>query len=188
MSSILATGSTTPAFISEGINADGGLDIIGNDDMPNIIKIVDNDASHPGGDFIIGGSLGDIIDSSGGDDIIIAGAGDDFIAGGEGSDIIEGGEGSDIIRGGAGADYIKGGEGMDIFDLQGDDFASGEIDRYLDFEGSHTDALRISGVSEAVTYDSDSGEVKVGDDTVAYIGKDLDIDVTKLDDDTYDLF
>ena len=187
MSSILSAGSTTPAFISDGLNADGGLDIIGNDDVSNLIRIEDG-TGEPGGDFIVGGSLDDIIISSGGDDTILAGAGDDFIAGGEGSDLIKGGEGDDIIRGGKGADYILGGEGMDIFDLQGDDFASGEIDRYLDFEGSHTDALRISGVSEAVTYDSSTGEVKVGDDTVAYIGKDLDVDVTKLDDDTYDLF
>lgn len=187
MSSILATGSTTPAFISDGINADGGLDIIGNDDISNIIKIVDSDVTGPGDDFIVGGSEGDIIDSSGGDDIIIAGAGDDFIAGGAGSDIIKGGEGADIIRGGAGADYIIGGEGMDIFELQGDDFASGEIDRYLDFEEG-VDTLRVSGVSEAVTYDSGTGEVKVGDDTVAFIGEDLDVDVTQLDDDTYDLF
>ena len=187
MSSILSAESTTPAFISDGLNADGGLDIIGNDDVSNLIRIEDG-TGEAGGDFIVGGSLDDIIISSGGDDTILAGGGDDFIAGGDGSDLIKGEEGDDIIRGGKGADYILGGEGMDIFELQGDDFAAGEIDRYLDFEGSHTDALRISGVSEAVTYDSGSGEVKVGDDTVAYIGKDLDVDVTKLDDDTYDLF
>lgn len=187
MSSILATGSTTPAFISEGINADGGLDIIGNDDMSNIINIVDGDVTEPGGDFIVGGSEGDIINSSGGDDVIMAGAGDDFISGGEGSDLIKGGEGADIIRGGSGADHILGGEGMDIFDLRGDDFASGEIDRYLDFEEG-MDILKVSGVGEAVTYDSGTGEVKVGDDTVAFIGEDLDIDITQLDDDTYDLF
>ena len=187
MSSILATGSTTPAFISEGINADGGLDIIGNDDLSNIIKIVDSEIGDPGGDFVVGGSLGDIIDSSGGDDTILAGAGDDFIAGGEGSDVIQGGEGNDFSRGGAGADHIMGGEGMDIFEIKGDDFASGEIDRYLDFEEG-VDILKVSGVSETVSYDSNTGEVKVGDDTIALIGEDLDIDVTQLDDDTYDLF
>lgn len=186
MSSILSAGSTTPAFISNSLNADGGLDIIGNDDVANIIRIEDG-TGEPGGDLVVGGSLDDIIQTSGGDDTIFAGAGDDFIAGGEGSDIIKGGEGHDVIRGGSGADFIKGGEGMDIFDLQSDDFALGEIDRYLDFEEG-VDILKVSGVSEAVTYDSSTGEVKVGNDTVANIGEDLDIDVTKLDDDTYDLF
>lgn len=188
MSSILTAGSTTPAYISDGFNADGGLDIIGNDESPNIFNIVENGSADLGDDFVIGGSLEDIISSDAGDDLIFTGAGDDFVAGGDGSDIIRGGEGADIIRGGEGADIIMGGEGMDIFDLQASDFASGEIDRYLDFEDSDTDLLRVSGVSEAVSYDSTTGEVKVGDDTVAYIGKDLDVEVTKLDEDTYDLF
>lgn len=187
MSSILSTGSTTPAFISNSLNADGGLDIIGNDDVSNIIRIEDGSVGEAGGDFVAGGSLGDIIATSGGDDTVLAGAGDDFVAGGAGSDYILGGEGSDLIRGGKGADLVIGGEGTDIFDLQGDDFASGEIDLYLDFEAG-VDILRISGVSEAVTYDSNSGEVKVGDDTVASIGQELNLDVTQLDDDTYDLF
>ena len=188
MSSILSATSTTPAFISDSFNADSGLDIIGNDDTPNIIRIEEDGSPDLGDDFLVGGSQADVIDSNSGDDVILAGAGDDLVSGGDGSDIIQGGEGMDTIRGGKGADHILGGEGMDLFDLRADDFVSGEIDRYLDFEDSNTDLLRITGVSEAVSYDGKTGEVKVGDDTVAYIGEDLDVEVMKLDEDTYDLF
>ena len=188
MSSILSAGSTTPAFISDSFNSDGGLDIIGNDDTPNIINIEENGSPDLGDDSLVGGSQRDKISSNSGDDVIFAGAGNDFVSAGDGSDLIEGEDGMDTLRGGKGADYILGGEGMDLFDLRATDFASGEIDRYLDFEDSNMDILRISGVSEAVTYDSNTGEVKVGDDTVAYIGQDLDVEVTKLDEDTYDLF
>lgn len=186
MSSILTSGSTAPAFVSE--NADGGLNVIGKAEESNFITIEENGAADLGDDVISGGFLGDIIDAGAGDDVIFGGAGDDVLFGGDGSDIIRGGDGMDIIRGGKGSDILIGGEGMDIFDLRAEDFVEGEIDRILGFEDGEMDLLRVTGVSEEVTYDAATGDVKVGDQTVAKIGKDLDVEVTKMDDDTYELF
>ena len=181
MTSILLETGSTPAFLDS--NADGGLDVIGEDDSPNFI-FVEGD----GDDLIVGGDLKDIIRAGDGNDIVAGCDGDDIIDGGAGTDIIRGDAGNDVIRGGAGSDMIFGGEGDDVFDLRAEDFAEGEVDTILDFEAG-ADALRITGVSgQSVSYDASTGDVTVDGQVVAKVDDGLEIEATQVDEDTWELF
>lgn len=78
-----------------------------------------------GSDYVMGTSLGDVIEALGGDDAIFGEAGDDQLRGGDGDDYMVGGTGADLLDGGNGADSLEGGDGNDnyIVDNIGDTVA-----------------------------------------------------------------
>ncbi|MCZ6167988.1 calcium-binding protein, partial [Campylobacter ureolyticus] len=95
--------------------------IIGYDDMENLIKASNNDTVIQGGnlkDTIYGGNGNDVLNANAGDDTVYGGNGDDEIYGGDGDDTLYGNSGNDTVNGGLGNDIIYAGEGNDI--LNGD--------------------------------------------------------------------
>lgn len=206
MSSILADVSTTP-FIDLSSDPASGLDIIGQEDRPNIF-IVEGD----GDDGIIGGNDFDLINAGlgddritsldgddqifgeAGDDIIRAGEGDDILDGGLDDDILIGGDGDDILDGGQGVDIMTGGAGNDIFEFFGEDIVAGELDVVTDFtqgEGGVEDVIKISGIGENATveYDNISGRVSVDGQDIIQLDSGLDLNVENSDgNDTWELF
>ena len=106
MSSIVSPENTT--LLQETMNPDGGLDVVGQKNEVNLIKIT-GDA--PVG--IVGGNLMDTITTGAGDAVVFGKGGDDIIKAGNGNDILRGGVGDDVIHGGLGADFLSGGAGND---------------------------------------------------------------------------
>ena len=96
-------------FLFESTSANGGLQVVAQQDQENIIEI-EGDAELG----ITGGGLKDTINTGAGDAIIFAGGGDDMVMTGNGNDIVRGGDGDDLIATGSGADVLIGGEGNDI--------------------------------------------------------------------------
>ena len=192
MSSILID-STEPLF--EVQDTDGGLKLIGQDGQTNFFTIGESDFNDPpvgGSDTVIGGDRTDVIESGLLDDIISGGGGDDVLSGEEGSDIIIGGAGSDVIRGGSGTDILTGGKDADVFEFFSEDFGEG-IDKITDFtqglDGSIEDVIVLRGINDAVSYDSSTGIVSVGDDEVIQLDKNLDITIDNADNgQDYELF
>ncbi|MEL7418430.1 MAG: hypothetical protein AAGK10_07630, partial [Cyanobacteria bacterium J06555_3] len=65
------------------------------------------------------------------------------------------------------------------------DFMVHEIDQVLDFEGKDgediVDTIKIMGVSDSVSYDSETGLVSVDGEEAIQIGKDLDVDIHQIE-------
>jgi|GEM_PF-1974821 len=214
MSSIVSPDNTD--FLTQVESADGGLDVVGQQDEENIIEIR-GDA--PVG--IVGGELGDRIVTGKGDAIVFTGDGDDSIFGGAGNDVLRGGDGDDVIYGYVGADIIiggegndtirggfggvdedgnplgdtlKGGTGEDIFQFAASEFdEDSAVDKIVDFQADgFEDKIKIFGVGEegSVNYNPETGLVEVNGQGVIDIGKNLDgIDAKKMEDnDTWELF
>lgn len=211
MSTIVSPENTDSLL--ESTNPDGGLDVIGQQHEENIIEIR---GDNPVG--IIGGKLNDTITTGKGDALIFTGKGDDIINGGAGDDIFRGGKGNDAIKGFAGADFLsggsgddvlrggfggldendhpigdtlKGGTGNDIFEFAASEFETG-VDKIVDFKkGNFHDVIKIFGVGEegSVSYNPETGLVHVNEETAIDIGKNLDVNVAKSEDnDTWELF
>jgi len=160
----------------------------------NIIEVLSNGDESGSSVTIVGGSKNDSIDLGvAGDSTALGLSGDDTIMGGAGNDLLDGGGGDDILKGGMGSDVLKGGTGNDIFEFLASDFKADELDQILDFQGKDgediIDSIKIMGVSDSVSYDSDTGLVSVDGKEAIEIGKGLDIDVNKIEDtDTFELF
>ena len=204
MSSIIAPEST--AFSQQLTEADGGLQVVGEQSEANIIEIK-GDAEIG----IVGGNLADTITTGAGDATVFAGDGDDMIMGGIGNDILRGGEGNDtikggpgddtilggagddVIKGGIGSDLLKGGEGNDIFEFAARDFEGGEMDEIVDFEaGELADVIKIFGAGigadTAVAYNPDTGMVSVDGQDIVDIGEGLDVEANLNENDNWELF
>lgn len=106
------------------------------------IGSIENVVSGNGNDTILGNTLGNLIDGSGGGDEMDGRGGDDTIRGGDGRDFLRGGEGNDIVDGGDAEDFLEGGEGDDwILGGLGDDFLFGGAGFDLIEGGDGNDAL-----------------------------------------------
>lgn len=102
-------GDNNTDSLLETTSADGGLQVVAQQEEKNIIE-VKGDAKIG----IIGGSLEDEITTGAGDATVYTGDGNDMITGGNGNDVSRGGEGDDIVRGGLGNDTLIGGQGNDV--------------------------------------------------------------------------
>jgi len=71
------------------------------------------DTASPDNDIVVGTTLSDTIDLSGGDNWAFGGLWNDSIKAGNGNDTIYGGSGDDTIDGGGGANTLYGGTGAD---------------------------------------------------------------------------
>lgn len=146
---------------------------------------------------VLGQDGNDLIEGGMGDDIISGGDGNDTLMGGVGADFIFGGEGNDVINSGLPAadadehsvgDVLKGGAGNDIFEFTAEEFESGAMDQIVDFRDGK-DSIKITGVSNRVTYNSNTGIVSIDGDDAIDIGKGLDdIEPTKQDDGSWEIF
>ncbi len=202
MSSILS--GTTPVF--EDTNADGGLDIVGNQDQSNLFFLEGNGNDVIAGglqfDSIEGGEGNDRIRGLDGDDELIGGLGDDtifggnnqdFLDGGAGNDILKGGAGDDILIGGTGVDEMTGGSGDDVFEFAAEDLFDGNIDKITDFSESDEfgDIIRLKGIASdaMVEYDSETGLISVDGEDIIQVDQGLDITIDNQDgDDIWELF
>ena len=167
-------------------NSDGGLNIDTRNPVMGSVMGVNLTSEGGGDDNIFTSDASDIVDAGVGDDIVFAGGDADFVFGADGNDIIRGGDGDDVIRGGKGADVLIGGSGSDTFLIRGEDL-DGSTDAILDFDQSEEDVLilqeiPLQGVGE-VSYDSDSGDVILTDDSGASVIANLptDLDITVID-------
>lgn len=210
MSSIVSPENTVS--LQESTGSDGGLDVVGLEDIENNITIK-GDASAS----IIGGNLKDTITTGAGDDIIFTGAGDDIVKSGTGNDILrgsvggelfQGGPGDDVIIGGAGNDTIKGGEGSvnlpgdalkggtgeDVFEFAASEFKEGSVDEIKDFKADgFADVIQIfdkKGVigQGDITYDSTSGLVSFKGEPAINIGENLEVKISENDQGQWELF
>jgi len=206
MSSVVVSFETGASFGAEA----GSLEVVSPQSEANVIQI---EGGLPV--TITGGKFDDEIKLGAGDSTAVVGDGNDMVMGGVGSDTILGGDGNDILEGGMGADFIfggagndtitsglpgagadehslgdvlQGGAGDDIFKFVADEFESGAVDQIVDFRDG-ADSIMISGVSDSVTYDSDTGIVSVDGTEAIDIGKGLrDIDPMKQgDSDTWEM-
>ena len=201
MSSLIAP-ITTP-FAQDLSDVDGGLDVVGQQGVENVIdikgdaelgvvggKLADTISTGAGDAIVFGGDGDDVITAGIGNDILRGGKGDDVIMGGKGDDTILGGKGDDTIKGGMGSDFLKGGSGDDVFQFGVQDFADGAVDEIADFEpGELADVIKIFGAADAtVAYNPETGMVSVDGQDVIDVGENLDIEATKNDNDTWELF
>ena len=167
-------------------NSDGGVNLDTRNPVMGEKLGVNLTIEGGGDDNIFTSDASDIVDAGAGDDIVFAGGDADFVFGADGNDIIRGGDGDDVIRGGKGADVLIGGSGSDTFLIRGEDL-DGSTDAILDFDQSEEDVLilqeiPLQGVGE-VSYDSDSGDVILTDDSGASVIANLptDLDITVID-------
>ena len=195
MSSILTEFSTEPLL--ESSNADGGLDVVGQQGESNFFTFEGDGSDNVVGgnefDMIAGGTGNDVIYGLDGDDNLYGGLGNDIIRGGEGDDLVNGGKGDDDLIGGKGVDIIIGGEGVDImnggggadiFEFLANDFANGEVDQITDFKaGGFADVIRLQGIgSDAnVSYDAATGYVSVNDQDIIKLEEGLDVQASDAD-------
>ncbi|MEL7077844.1 MAG: calcium-binding protein [Cyanobacteria bacterium J06631_6] len=172
---------------NSGVIGGLNLEFVGLQQQENVIEVK---PSGDGPEFtsvtIIGGSQDDSIDLGvAGSSTALGLDGNDLILGGTGNDLLDGGEGDDTLVGGMGADALKGGMGMDVFEFFASDFMVDEIDQVLDFEGKDgediVDTIKIMGVSDSVSYDSETGLVSVDGEEAIQIGKGLDVDVNQIE-------
>lgn len=201
MSSVIAPESTG-AYIADYIDG-SGLDIQGSEGEDNLIKVM-GDADV---DLALAGESNDTIDMGAGDDKIFAGPGDDAVMGGNGNDILRGGTGddmihgelgddtiiggadNDVIRGGMGSDLLKGSDGDDVFEFAAQEFVGGAMDEIVDFQdGGFDDVIKIFGAADTVEYDAASGMVSVDGTDAIKLAKNLDIEATQNENDTWELF
>ncbi|MGF1542365.1 MAG: calcium-binding protein [Pleurocapsa sp.] len=193
----------------ESTMENGGLDIIGQQNSPNIFFVEgDGDDIITGGskfdrihggdgnDFISGLSGDDQLFGEGGDDTLIGGKGDDLLDGGPGDDILIGGEGNDILIGGPGVDILIGGPGSDQFVFYADDLIPGEIDKIIDMsnpvgDNQLGDVIKLQGIgSDAIVeYDSQTGLISVNGENYIQLDAGLDLTVDNTDgNDNWELF
>ena len=188
MSSVIVSYESGTMFIGEN------LEVISPQDEENIIEVLPNGDESGTSLTIIGGALNDSIDLGvAGGSTALGLDGDDMIMGGAGNDLLDGGEGDDTLNGGMGVDLLRGGAGNDIFEFLTSDFEAGEIDQIFDFQTGDgediADTIKIMGVSEGVSYDSDTGLLSVDGEEAIQIGKGLDVDISQMDDtDTWEVF
>ncbi|MEL6579861.1 MAG: hypothetical protein AAFQ14_08915 [Cyanobacteria bacterium J06621_12] len=180
MSSVIVSYESGTMFIGEN------LEVISPQDEENIIEVLSNDGESGTSLTIIGGALDDSIDLGvAGGSTALGLDGDDMIMGGMGADLLDGGEGNDTLKGGMGADLLKGGAGNDIFEFLTSDFKADEIDQIFDFQTGDgediVDTIKIMGVSDSVSYDSDTGLLSVDGEEAIQIGKGLDVDVNQIE-------
>ncbi|MCC0175416.1 hypothetical protein I4641_00275 [Waterburya agarophytonicola K14] len=210
MSTIVSPENTD--FLQETPNADGGINVVGQQGEENIIEIK-GDAKVG----INGGSMMDMITTGAGDAKVFAGGGDDVITGGAGDDTFRGGIGDDIIKGGVGADFIAGGAGNDVliggfggFDDDGnpvgdtlrggtgDDifqFVAAElgtgVDTIVDFkDDGFADTIKIFGLgaTDSVDYNTENGIVSVNGQEAIDIGGGQDVTIEfNADKDSWEL-
>ena len=131
--------------------------IIGYDDMENLIKASNNDTVIQGGnlkDTIYGGNGNDVLNANAGDDTVYGGNGDDEIYGGDGDDTLYGNSGNDTVNGGLGDDIIYAGEGNDILngDLGNDILVGGSgNDTLLGGDGDDTYIFNLGDGKDIIT-------------------------------------
>ena len=208
MSNIVNDSNTETLL--ETTSADGGLDVVGQQDEANVIEIKgDADVG------IIGGQENDVITTGAGDAAVFTGDGNDLIMGGTGGDVFRGGEGNDEIFGGIGADTLLGGEGddilvsgrgqtvdedgnlldvpvgdvmsggtgNDIFRFVADEIGTG-VDLITDFkDDDFADTIRIFGVGADADIQYENGIVSVNGQDLVDIGEGQDI-TTDYDEDS----
>jgi Ca2+-binding RTX toxin-like protein len=112
------------------------------------------------GDWLWGGSGGDVINALDGDDFIAGVGGNDSLYGGLGNDVLEGGYGDDALDGGEGDDYLYGGFGNDVY-VFGYGYGSDWIEEQFDQTPGNHDVVRMAaGVApEEVTVTTDGFSV-----------------------------
>lgn len=196
MSSILTESSTDPLL--ESSNAEGGLDVVGQQGESNFFTFEGNGSDNAVGgnefDIIAGGEGNDVIAGLDGDDNLYGGLGNDIIRGGEGDDLVSGGKGDDdliggdgvdIIMGGSGTDVMNGGDGADIFEfLVANDCAAGEVDQITDFKADgFADVIRLQGVASdaTVSYDASTGYVSINDQNIIKLEEGLNVQASDSD-------
>ena len=209
MSNIVDANNTESLL--ETTSADGGLDVVGQQEEANVIEIRgDADVG------IIGGQMDDVITTGAGDAAVFTGDGNDEIMGGTGGDIFRGGEGDDEIFGGIGADTLlggegddilvsgrggldddgnpigdvmKGGTGNDIFRFAADEIGTG-VDLITDFkDDGFDDTIRIFGVGSDADITYENGVVSVDGQDLVDIGTGQDVTIEYNEDkDSWDLF
>lgn len=202
MSSVIAP-ETAGSFVADFIEG-SGLAIQGSEGEENIIELT-GDADV---DLILAGESEDMVDLGAGEDQVFTGEGDDIIMGGNGNDILRGGVGDDVIhgelgddtiiggvgndtiRGGLGSDLLKGSAGDDVFEFAATEFEGGSMDEIVDFqEDGFADVIKIFGSADTtVAYDADTGIVSVDGTEAIKLAKDLDIEATQNENDTWELF
>lgn len=189
MSNIIGDNNTESLLETTG--ADGGLEVVGQQEQENTIEIKgdatveilggelnDKITTGAGDATVFTGDGNDMIVGGNGDDIFRGGDGDDVIRGGLGNDTILGGDGNDVLRGGFGADVLKGGDGDDIFEFSASEFDGSYLDEIVDFkDGGFDDSIKIFGVGVDgnVEYDSTTGIVSVNGNDAINIGMDKDV-------------
>lgn len=183
MSSIVSPENTT--LLQEAFSPDGGLDVVGQLNQENEIKIT-GDA--PAG--IIGGALKDTVTTGAGDADVFTGDGNDIIFGGNGDDILRGGDGDDQIRGGLGADFLSGGSGDDTLrgglpaiDQDGNllPILDGDDNPILDEDGNQLVGDTLNGGSGNDVFEFTVSEFESGIvDTIEDFKADGDADMIKI--------
>lgn len=213
MSSIVTLESSASSFEATIVGAN--LEVVGLQGEENIIEAQgDSPITIVGGALqdtitavgkgdatLLGGDGNDVLIGDLGDDVLIGGEGNDEIMGGAGADLILGGAGKDILKSGMAGmdsdgnpmgDTLRGGMGEDVFEFMADEFESGAVDEIIDFKADDVaDVIKIMGVSDdsSVSYDADTGLVSIDGDSVIDIGMDMDLTVSKNEDnDTWELF
>ncbi len=105
---------------------------------------------------IIGGDLGNIINTEGGNDFIESGDGDDLVRLGSGRDTINAGAGDDTISGASQSDVINGETGNDsLIGGSSNDFIDGGDDADILEGGSDDDVFIFSDITHSTTTTSD---------------------------------
>lgn len=159
------------------------LEYVGLQGQENFIEVKPNGEESGSPLTIVGGSKNDTIPlTAAGGSTVLGLDGDDMLVGSVGADLIDGGDGNDTLKGGLDADVFKGGEGNDIFEFVKNEFKAGKFDQIIDFEHKGTDAIKIMGVSENVSYDSQTGMISIDGNEAIDIGKGLeDLEIKKID-------
>lgn len=80
---------------------------------------IENVRAGAGADSLIGNSLANVFEGSGGNDTLIGMDGADTLSGSAGDDSLNGGTGNDVLTGGAGNDVLIGGAGIDAVTFLG---------------------------------------------------------------------
>ncbi|MEL6927819.1 MAG: hypothetical protein AAFO95_04190 [Cyanobacteria bacterium J06600_6] len=187
MSSVVVSYESGTRIVGEN------LEVISPQGEENIIKVIPNGEESGTPVTIIGGGLDDVIDLGvAGDSTALGFDGDDMIMGGMGADLLDGGEGHDTLKGGMGADLLRGGDGNDVFEFDAANFKAGELDQVFDFESAVgediADTIKITGVSDGVSYDADSGILSVDGEEAIQIGKDMGVTLADQGDGEWEVF
>lgn len=116
-------------------------------------------------DLIIGSSVADDIDASGGDDCVVGGEGDDYIRAEDGSDIVLGGDSNDTIDSGSSADIVYGGAGNDTINSgSGNDLVYGGIGNDTINAGTGNDTVYGEAGNDNLSGSSDNDLLNGGPD------------------------
>ncbi|MDZ4396010.1 Hint domain-containing protein [Cypionkella sp.] len=128
-----------------------------------------------GSDSLYGGTGNDTVLGGAGNDLLDGGDGNDQLFGGLGNDAVYGGAGNDTLDGGAGADTLYGGTGNELFLVEGNSNAFGDVIDGGENSGDD-DVLDLSNWGWALTniiYDPmnpENGTVEFLDGAGAVIG------------------